>query len=65
MRRLIISDIHGGYKALKQVFKKANVDYEKDRLICLGDTCDGWPEIKECFDGYWCKLYRTNNIDGY
>lgn len=48
-RRLCIADIHGGYKALKQVFEMAKVDYQNDKLICLGDTCDAWPQIKECF----------------
>jgi len=50
MRRLAISDIHGGYKALKEVLKKAKADYEKDKLIVIGDVCDGWPEVEECFD---------------
>jgi len=50
MRRLVISDIHGGYKALMQVLKKAKADYDKDKLIVIGDVCDGWPEVQECFE---------------
>lgn len=49
-RRFCISDIHGGYKALIQVFKESKIDYDNDLLICLGDCCDGWPEVKECFN---------------
>lgn len=43
MRKLVIGDIHGGFKALKQVLERANVT-EKDTLIFLGDYVDGWSE---------------------
>ncbi len=42
-RTLAIGDIHGGFKALKQVMERANVN-EKDQLIFLGDYVDGWSE---------------------
>lgn len=42
-RTLVIGDIHGGYKALLQVLKRANVTSE-DTLIFLGDYVDGWSE---------------------
>lgn len=42
-RTLVIGDIHGGYKALLQVFDRANVTAE-DTLIFLGDYVDGWSE---------------------
>jgi serine/threonine protein phosphatase 1 len=42
-RTLVIGDIHGGLKALKQVFDRANVSVD-DRLIFLGDYVDGWSE---------------------
>ena len=58
MRRLVLSDIHGGYKGLKQVFELANVDYENDRVIVIGDVCDGWPEVKECFE----ELLKLKNL---
>jgi serine/threonine protein phosphatase 1 len=48
-KTFVISDIHGGYKALLQVLKKSEINYETDTLICIGDVCDGWPEVKECF----------------
>lgn len=43
MRTLVIGDIHGGLKALKQVLKRADVT-PKDRLVFLGDYVDGWSE---------------------
>ncbi|SHL34139.1 serine/threonine protein phosphatase 1 [Chryseobacterium carnipullorum] len=42
-RTLVIGDIHGGFKALQQVFQRAQVG-EKDILIFLGDYVDGWSE---------------------
>lgn len=42
-RTLIIGDIHGGLKALKQVLERAAVS-EDDTLIFLGDYVDGWNE---------------------
>ncbi len=50
MKRYVIGDIHGAYKALIQVVKRAAFDYEIDQLICLGDVADGWPETKACID---------------
>ena len=48
MRRLVVGDIHGAYKALKQVLKRSLFDYENDQLIIIGDVVDGWPETKRC-----------------
>ena len=48
MRTLLVSDIHGGFRALEQVFERAKFDPSKDQLICLGDVCDGWRETVEC-----------------
>lgn len=42
-RTLVIGDIHGGLKALHQIFDKANVTSE-DNLIFLGDYVDGWSD---------------------
>jgi serine/threonine protein phosphatase 1 len=50
MRTFVIGDIHGGYKALKQVLERANFDFENDRLISLGDVADGWPDVAECIE---------------
>lgn len=45
-RKLVIGDIHGGLKALKQVLERANVT-QNDTLIFLGDYVDGWSESPE------------------
>lgn len=50
MKRYVIGDIHGCHEALKQVFNRSSFDFKKDKLIVLGDTCDGWPFVKQCFD---------------
>lgn len=42
-RTLAIGDIHGGLRALHQVFERAEVSVN-DRLIFLGDYVDGWSE---------------------
>lgn len=36
-----IGDIHGQAKALKEVLVKCKFDYDEDKLIILGDVCDG------------------------
>src|SRR5579871_1306485 len=42
-RTLVIGDIHGGLRALTQVFEKAKVS-ASDELIFLGDYVDGWSD---------------------
>lgn len=49
MRTLVIGDIHGALKALKQVLEKANVS-QTDTLIFLGDYLDGWSESPDLVD---------------
>jgi len=58
MKRYVIGDIHGGYKALKQVLELSSFDYNNDELICLGDVADGWGEVPECFD----ELLKIKNL---
>lgn len=50
MRTMVTSDIHGAHKALKEVLELSKFDKENDKLICLGDVADGYPEIIECFE---------------
>ena len=57
-RTLIIGDIHGGLKAVHQVFKKANVTGE-DKLIFLGDYVDGWSQSAGVMD-YMIALSNSN-----
>jgi serine/threonine protein phosphatase 1 len=50
MRTFVLGDIHGACRALRQVLDRAQVDYDNDHLIALGDVCDGWPETSACID---------------
>lgn len=53
-------DIHGNYKALKQVLEKSNFDYDNDTLISLGDIVDGWSDTYKCVEEL---LKIKNRID--
>ena len=48
-RTLVIGDIHGGLRALKQVLQRAYVTPD-DRLVFLGDLVDGWSESAQVVD---------------
>jgi serine/threonine protein phosphatase 1 len=58
-RTLVIGDIHGGLRALKQTFERANVTIE-DKLIFLGDFVDGWSESPQVLD-FLMQLKTTHN----
>jgi len=58
MKRYVIGDIHGAYKALVQCLERSNFNYEEDELICLGDVADGWTEVPESFD----ELLKVNKL---
>lgn len=59
MRTFVLGDIHGAYQALLQCLERAKFDYAKDRLIVLGDVCDGYPQIKESVD----ELLKVKHLD--
>ncbi len=42
MRHLVLGDVHGNIRALKQVLKRAKFDYKNDFLIIIGDVVDGY-----------------------
>jgi len=50
MRRMVMGDIHGAYKALLQCLQKSGFDYENDLLIQLGDVVDRYPQSFECVE---------------
>jgi serine/threonine protein phosphatase 1 len=50
MRTFVISDIHGEYEKLVEVFDKSLFNMDKDRLFSLGDLCDRGPRTKEVLD---------------
>ena len=58
MRTFVVGDIHGAYKGLLQCFERSGFDRENDRLIALGDVCDGWTQVRECID----ELLRVKHL---
>ncbi|AFL80600.1 hypothetical protein Aeqsu_1102 [Aequorivita sublithincola DSM 14238] len=46
MRTVVIGDIHGGLKALKQLMDSANLP-KNSQYIFMGDYVDGWSESAE------------------
>lgn len=65
-KRYVIGDIHGAFKALTECFEKVSFDRDNDLLICLGDVCDGWPEVNKVFDelaGIKNLVYILGNHD--
>lgn len=50
MKKFVIGDIHGAHMALKQCLERSKFNIKDDKLIVLGDVCDGWPFVKDCFD---------------
>ena len=48
-RTLVVGDIHGGLKALKQVLERAKLT-ENDHIVFLGDYVDGWSESAQVID---------------
>lgn len=68
-RTLVIGDIHGGLKALEQIFERAAIT-KNDELIFLGDYVDGWGQSPEVLDflikiknTYKCIFIRGNHDD--
>jgi len=57
-RSFVIGDIHGAYPALRQCLELCKFDYNSDLLICLGDVCDGWPQVKESVE----ELLKIRNL---
>lgn len=58
-RTLVLGDVHGALRALDQVLERSAFDPSADRVICLGDICDGWPEVDRCFDRLLELDHRT------
>lgn len=58
MKTFVLGDCHGNHKGLLQCFERSGFNSKKDKLIVLGDTCDGWPFVKECFE----ELLKVKNL---
>lgn len=61
-RTLVIGDQHGGFKAVKQVLKRANFNPLEDKIINLGDVSDGWGETAELVQ-FWIELQKSSPIE--
>lgn len=68
-RTLVIGDIHGGLRALQQVFERSGVTTD-DKLIFLGDYVDGWSHSPQVLDFLMqlgqkqeCVFMRGNHDD--
>jgi len=58
-RTLVIGDIHGGLRGLRQILERAKVTPD-DRLIFLGDYVDGWSESPHVLS-FLIELATTHN----
>ncbi len=58
-RILVIGDIHGGLRALRQIFERADVTVA-DTLIFLGDYVDSWSESPQTLD-FLIDLQQIHN----
>ena len=58
MRTLVIGDIHGNLKALRQAFARSGFNPNKDRLVSLGDVYNGHPQSAECVE----MLMKVKNL---
>lgn len=50
MRKFVMGDIHGAYRALQQCLEKVDFDISNDILIQLGDVTDGHNEVYQCVE---------------
>jgi serine/threonine protein phosphatase 1 len=53
-----MGDIHGAHRALVQCFERSGFNDKEDLLICLGDLCDGWPDVDKVFE----ELLKIQNL---
>jgi serine/threonine protein phosphatase 1 len=57
-KTFITADIHGNLKAYLQCMERSGFNKDMDRLICLGDVVDGYPETKETIE----ELLKVENL---
>lgn len=58
MRTFVMGDIHGSFKAFRQCLQRSKFNYQKDRLIVLGDIVDRHDEAFECVE----ELLKISNL---
>lgn len=49
-RTFVVGDIHGAHIPLQQCLERCGFRRGIDKLITLGDICDGWPYVYECVE---------------
>jgi serine/threonine protein phosphatase 1 len=59
VKTFVIGDIHGAFKALLQCLERSDFNKIHDRLIVIGDVCDGYPQTQECID----QLLKIKHCD--
>ena len=59
-RTWALGDVHGRYSALRQLLTETPFNIDADRLITLGDVCDGGRRTRQCYD---LLLTVPNRID--
>jgi serine/threonine protein phosphatase 1 len=57
LRTFVMGDVHGAAIALQQCLDRAAFDFEKDRLIQLGDVADGFAGVHDCIETLLCIKY--------
>jgi serine/threonine protein phosphatase 1 len=50
IRTMVLGDVHGNVKALKQCFERSGFNKTTETIIVLGDVVDGYPDVKECVE---------------
>lgn len=58
MRTFVLGDIHGALLALRQVLDRSGFQNGTDRIIFIGDICDGWPDTPGCIE----LLHSLDNV---
>lgn len=59
MKTVLIGDIHGGFRAMKQLLETANLP-KNSKYIFVGDYVDGWSESAEVIS-YLIDFSKKNN----
>jgi len=50
MKKFVLGDIHGNFKAFQQCIKLSKINKDNDLLIVVGDVVDGLPQTRECIE---------------
>lgn len=65
MRTFVVGDIHGGQRSLLQCLERSGFDFREDRLITLGDMCDGWPDTARVLETLISLRHRVSILGNH